>query len=346
LRARRFAALALALGVAAPAPGAPEAPPLGPAPRGEDGRFVNYDGEKRDVPATVALPFFARRVFPFLRTIEGLPERDADPLGGIAAAVGPSATWINHATVLLRHDDVSYLTDPIWSDRAGPGGAIGARRLVPPPLTIAALPRVDFVVISHNHYDHLDLPALVELHRRQPHVRFFVPLGNGALLRGAGLADVVELDWGGRAEFGSVVVHCLPARHWSARGLFDENRALWSSWAVVGASRRVYFAGDTGMFPGFAQIGSELGPFDLAALPIGAYEPVAMMQPVHLNPEEAVAAGRALGAARILALHYGTFDLTDEPVDEPPRRFRAALAAAGVEAERGLVLRLGETRAF
>jgi N-acyl-phosphatidylethanolamine-hydrolysing phospholipase D len=348
LGASRARAIALgagaALGLAAGAAAEPSA--LGPAPRGPDGRFQNLDGRKRDVAASIALPFFARRIFAFLRETRGLPEREPDPEQGIAGATGPAATWINHATVLIRHDGVSYLTDPIWSDRAGPGGVLGARRLAPPPLPIAALPPIDFVVISHNHYDHLDLPALVELHRRQPRVRFFVPVGNGATLRGEGIADVVELDWGEHREIGGVTVHCLPARHWSARGLFDENRALWSSWAVVGASRRVYFAGDTGTFAELADIGRELGPFDLAALPIGAYEPVLMMQPVHLNPEEAVAAGRMLRAERILGLHFGTFDLTDEPLDEPPRRFRAAIAAAGIPDDRGLVLRLGETHGF
>ena len=350
MRARRGdqGAAALALGVAATAAAEPGggAGALGPAPRGPDGRFQNLDGGKRDVAASVALPFFARRVFAFLREAEGLPAREADPAAGIAAATGPAATWINHATVLVRHDGVSYLTDPIWSNRAGPGGRLGARRLEAPPLPIAALPPLDFVLISHNHYDHLDLPALAELHRRQPDVRFFVPLGNGPTLRSAGIDDVVELDWGERAEIRGVAVHCLPARHWSARGPFDENRALWSSWAVVGAARRVYFAGDTGTFATFAEIGNRLGPFDLAALPIGAYEPVAMMQPVHLNPEEAVGAAVSLRAAAILPIHYGTFDLTDEPLDEPPRRFRAALAAAGIAEERGRPLRIGETRGF
>ena len=128
--------------------------------------------------------------------------------------------------------------------------------------------------------------------------------------------------------------------------MLDENAALWSSWAVIGAARRVYFSGDTGQFPGFAAIGRRLGPFDLAALPIGAYEPAEMMRPVHLNPEEAVEAARALGAQRALGIHWGTYDLTDEPLGEPPIRFRAALAAAGLEAERGWVFRVGETREF
>jgi N-acyl-phosphatidylethanolamine-hydrolysing phospholipase D len=344
LGARRSGALAAALLAASAAAAEPGV--LGPAPRGPDGRFQNLDGGKHDVAASVALPFFARRVLAFLREADGLPEREPAAPARIAAAANPSVTWINHATTFVRHDGVSYLTDPAWSRRAGPGGRLGARRLSAPPLPIAALPRVDFVLISHNHYDHLDLPALEELHRRQPHVRFYVPLGNGPTLRDAGIDDVVELDWADRVEHGAVAIHCLPSRHWSARGPFDENRALWASWAVTGAGQRVYFAGDTGLFDGFATIGEQLGPFDLAVLPIGAYEPVAMMQPVHLNPEEAVAAALALRAETIVPIHFGTFDLTDEPPGEPPRRFRAALAAAGIDAERGRPLRLGETRDF
>jgi len=286
-------------------------------------------------------------VLGLFRSAEGVPDAVADPAGELARHSEATVTWVNHATVLVRHDGVRYLTDPAFSNRAGPGGVVGARRLVPPPLGIAGLPRLDFVLVSHNHYDHLDLPALRELHRRQPHVRFLVPLGNAALLREEGIERVSEHDWGERVRIGAVEVHCLPAQHWSQRGLFDEKRALWSSWAVVGPERRVYFAGDTGLHvPTFAAIGRALGPFDLAALPIGAYEPAAMMRAVHLDPEEAVDAARLLDARRILGIHWGTYDLTDEPVGEPPVRFQAAVAAAGLGGDQGWVFRLGETREF
>lgn len=258
-----------------------------------------------------------------------------------------TVTWLGHATVLVRHDGVTWLADPTWAERAGPGGFFGARRLAAPPLALADLPPLDFVLISHNHYDHLDLPTLAELHRRQPAARFLVPLGNAELLRAEGIGHVTEHDWGEVARVGGVEVHCLPAQHWSRRGPFDANAALWSSWAVVGTARRVYFGGDTGLsVPLFAAIGRALGPFDLASLPIGAYEPAAMMRPVHLDPEEAVDAARLLDARRILGIHWGTFDLTDEPVGEPPRRFRAAVRAAGLGSDQGWVFRLGETREF
>jgi N-acyl-phosphatidylethanolamine-hydrolysing phospholipase D len=345
----RASRLVLALGLLLGGIGTPagaRAAGLGPAPRDAEGRFQNFDGPRAPVRAAVRLPFFARRVAGVLRGTEGAPARVADPLAELARHSEATVTWIGHATVLLRHDGVRYLTDPIWSARASPVPGFGPRRFVAPPFPISALPPVDFVVVSHNHYDHLDLGALGELRRRQPSVRFFVPLGNGELLRGAGIENVTELDWGESAEVGRVRVHCLPAQHWSARALTDENRALWSSWAVTGATRRVYFAGDTGAFPGFAAIGRELGPFDLAALPIGAYEPTEMMRPVHMDPEEAVAAALALRARRTVGIHWGTYDLTDEPLGEPPLRFRAAVGAAGLDPDQGWVLRIGETREF
>jgi N-acyl-phosphatidylethanolamine-hydrolysing phospholipase D len=248
---------------------------------------------------------------------------------------------------------VSFLTDPIWSDTVSPLGFGGPRRFVPPGLALDDLPPIDFVLISHNHYDHLDLPTLTALAARDRATRFFVPLGNGALLRENGIANVEELDWGGSrevqrasGEHAGVRIHCVPSQHWSRRGLDDERSALWSSWVVVGRERRFYFAGDTGYFAGFAKIGAALGPFDLAALPIGAYEPVAMMKQSHLNPEEAVRAAVELDSRAALSIHYGTFDLSDEPLDEPPRRFRAAAAESALGADGAWVLRIGEVREF
>ena len=160
------------------------------------------------------------------------------------------------------------------------------------------------------------------------------------------VANVEELDWGGSVAHEGVTVHCVPSQHWSKRSLTDNNRSLWSSWAVIGEGRRFYFAGDTGYFEGFARIGDALGPFDLAAVPIGAYEPREMMRLSHMNPEEAVQAAVDLGAGRAVGMHWGTFDLTDEPVDEPPRRFRAAAAESDLGAESAWVLKIGETRDF
>ena len=285
----------------------------------------------------------------FLRGPEGVPARVPDALAELAAHSEATVTWIGHATVLVRHDGVRYLTDPVWSERAGPGGPFGARRLrgaglragrSSRPSTSSSSPTTTTTTSTSR-------PSSSST-GSSPRVRFFVPLGNGALLRDAGIeqrhrARLGRERAGGRRRASAACPRSTGAPAASS----TRTAALWSSWAVLGAARRVYFSGDTGTFPGFAAIGRQLGPFDLAALPIGAYEPVEMMRPVHLNPEESVvAAAVALRAARTLGIHWGTYDLTDEPVGEPPCASATPLAAAGLEDERGWVFRIGETREF
>jgi len=336
--------LALGLPVAIPA-----AENLGPAPRQQDGRFSNPTGPLSHGGFAVRLPFFLRRFASSFGDRPGAPERltnDGAFLRQNALHSAPTVTWVGHATLLVQMDHVSFLTDPIWSPTASPVRFAGPQRFVPPGLSIQDLPPIDFVLISHNHYDHLDLPTLRALAKRDPTTRFFAPLGNAELLRENDIAVVEELDWGDVREHHGVRVHCLPAQHWSQRGIGDRNRALWSSWAVTGPERRFYFAGDTGYFDGFSRIAAALGPFDLAALPIGAYEPAAMMRESHMNPEEAVQAALDLDAQQALAMHFGTFDLSDEPLDEPPHRFNEAAAAGPLGPERAWVLRIGEMRKF
>ncbi|MFN2375641.1 MAG: MBL fold metallo-hydrolase, partial [Candidatus Binatia bacterium] len=258
----------------------------------------------------------------------------------------PTVTWVGHATLLVQMDHVSFLTDPTWSDTASPISFLGPRRFVEPGLALDKLPEIDFVVVSHSHYDHLDLGTLGELAQRSPKTLFLVPMGNAALLRASGIANVEEMDWGHTREVAGVTIHCLPSQHWSQRSLTDRNATLWSSWAVVGVSRRFYFAGDTGAFDGFARIGQALGPFDLAAVPIGAYEPREMMRAAHVNPEEALQAALDLRAKRALGVHFGTFDLSDEPLDDPPRRFLKAARETPLGQDDAWILRIGETREF
>jgi len=236
---------------------------------------------------------------------------------------------------------MTFLTDPIWSETASPFASLGPRRLAPPAVAFEALPPIDFVLISHNHYDHLDLPTLRRL--AAAGTRFLVPLRVGELLRGEGIDAVEELDWWESRQLDHVEVHCVPSQHWSGRGLTDQRATLWAGWVVIGPTRRFYYAGDTGYFAGFAEIGARLGPLGLAAVPIGAYEPKAMMHAVHLNPEEALQAGADVRADKIIGVHYGTFYLTDEPLDEPPRRLRAEARRRGME-DRTWTPPLGETR--
>jgi len=265
------------------------------------------------------------------------------------------ATWVGHATVLLQVGGLTVLTDPMWSDRASPISFMGPKRLVPPALPLEALPRLDFVLLSHNHYDHLDRPTVERLGRAQPQARWLAPLGLGALLRQWGIGHVEEHDWhqearldtaAGEARFG-----CTPAQHFSARGPGDRNATLWCGWTMTIGAWRVFFAGDTALHPDFGDIARRWGPFDLAILPVGAYEPRWFMRAVHMDPDDALAAYRALCEAHpaapppaMLPIHWGTFRLTDEDMLEPPARTERGWAAAGWPRERLWLLAHGETR--
>ncbi len=288
----------------------------------------------------VALPFFWRRIRGSLRPRPGAAPVVRFDAQGLER--NPALTWIGHATFYVRLGGAGFLTDPMYSEYASPI-RFGPRRLVPPGVPLEALPRLDFALLSHDHYDHTDLPTVRRLAGRG--VPFVVPLGMGDLVRAAGGRVAAELRWWQEARIAGVAVTCVPARHFSGRGLRDRNHRLWAGFVVAAGSRRFYHAGDTAFFDGFAEIGRRAGPIDLACLPIGAYEPRAMMGPIHLNPEEAVRAALDLRARAVAAMHFGTFDLSDEPLDEPPQRFLAEAGALGL-GERALVPAIGETRGF
>ncbi len=322
---------------------------LGPAPRDADGLFLNPTGRLSHGSFGVRFPFFLRRFAGFFRSRPGAPDRvpnDGALLRENARHSKPTLTWVGHSTLLVQMDHVTFLTDPIWSEKPSPISFLGPRRFVSPGLALEDLPPIDFVVVSHNHYDHLDLPTLRALAERDPETLFLVPQGNADLLRAEGIERVMELDWGDVVERSGVTIRCLPAQHWSKRGLGDDDESLWSSWMVEGPVRKFFFAGDTGYFDGFERIGAAHGPFDLVAVPIGAYEPARMMRASHMDPEEAVQAAIDLRARQAVAMHFGTFDLSDEPLDEPPRRFRAAAHAGPLGGGAAWVLRIGETRFF
>lgn len=231
-------------------------------------------------------------------------------------------TLINHSTVLLQQSDIHILTDPIWSERASPFAAIGPRRHRKPGVRWEDLPRIDVVLLSHNHYDHLDLATLRRL-ADGGQSKFIVPAGVGRWLRSRNIGPVEEFDWGESAPLGRTTVHSVPAAHFSARGIFDRNRTLWCGFVIETVERTVYFAGDTGFGSHFAQIRERFGAPRLALLPIGAYEPRWFMSPVHLSPEQAVRAHEILGAETSIAIHHGTFQLGDDGIDTPRERLRA-----------------------
>lgn len=250
---------------------------------------------------------------------------NAVPLAAPSFA-GPVAelavTWLGHASAVIEIDGVRVLADPVWSDRVSPSQALGPRRMHPIPIAFEELPPIDVVIISHDHYDHLDLRT-VRLLRDRHQAIFVVPLGVDEHLRGWGVPDdrIAALDWGEHYSHGDLTLVCVQARHFSGRS-FSRNDTLWSSWALLGPEHRVFFGGDTGYTPTFADAGAELGPFDLTLLPIGAYDE--RWPDIHLNPEEAVRTHLDLRGGALLPIHWGTFDLAFHPWVEPVHRLLAA----------------------
>jgi L-ascorbate metabolism protein UlaG (beta-lactamase superfamily) len=252
-------------------------------------------------------------------------------------------TFIGHATFLIQVGTTALLTDPVYVERASPVSFAGPRRVRAPGVRFDELPAISLVLLSHNHYDHCDLGTLRALERRF-HPQLVTPVGNGRLLhRGGGIRKVEELDWWQRAGTAPLQVTLTPAQHFSARGPFDRNRALWGGFLIEARGRRILFAGDSGYGPHFREIGARLSPIDLALLPIGAYEPRWFMKDIHMNPAEAVQAHLDLGARRSIGMHFGTFQLTPEGIDEPVRELGKALQQRGVPAEQFRPADVGES---
>ncbi|OBI85925.1 MBL fold metallo-hydrolase [Mycobacterium asiaticum] len=243
-----------------------------------------------------------------------------------------AVSWFGHSTALVEIDGYRVLTDPVWSDRCSPSDLVGPRRLHPPPVQLEGLPAVDAVVISHDHYDHLDIDTVLALARMQ-RAPFVVPLGVGAHLRSWGIPEqrVIELDWHQSAEIDELTLICMPARHFSGRFL-SRNNTLWASWAFIGPRHRAYFGGDTGYTKSFVDIGSDHGPFDLTLMPIGAYNTA--WPDIHMNPEEAVRAHLDVtdsGSGLLVPVHWGTFRLAPHPWAEPVERLLKAAEPDGVQ---------------
>jgi len=310
-------------------------------------RFFNPSGWRQAPPFTALPKWWWQRLV--LQQGEWWPA--SVPPGRkpvLPAAVGPremAATFIGHATFLLQLPGLTVLTDPLFSRRTSPWQWSGPRRVRPPALSLAELPPVDLVLLSHNHYDHLDLPALRWLARERRPV-IVTTLGNRAWLEARGVDRVVELDWWQAQDLPGVRVTLTPAQHFAARWPWDRNRTLWGGLWLESAGRRIFFAGDTGYASHFAEIRRRLGAPDLALLPIGAYEPRWFMRAVHMNPEEAVRAHLDLGARRTLGMHFGTVQLTNEGIDAPLRDLAAARPALGVAEADFSTLAFGETRRF
>jgi L-ascorbate metabolism protein UlaG (beta-lactamase superfamily) len=300
-------------------------------------RFVNPTGEAGQ-PFTAVPRMLLERRTPWPRRVDE-PLRRPPALDGAAAVV----TFIGHATFLIQTAAGNILTDPMYSQRAGPLNVFGPRRVRQPAVRFDDLPPISIVLLSHNHYDHCDLRTLNMLAERFDPI-VVTPLGNGTLVRSAGIRRVEELDWWQQSQIAAPVTTLTPARHFSARSPIDKNRALWGGFMMAFDGARIFFAGDTAYAAFFRDIPRRLGPIDLALLPIGAYEPRWFMQVVHMNPAEAVQAHLDLDASESIGMHFGTFQLTTEGIDEPLRALDDARRAKNVEPLQFRTLAFGESR--
>ncbi len=337
------------------------------------------EGFQNNYTASVNQGFGALMRWQFEKRQQGLPKPPASPIPQQApdlkavqayapahaaafAALGtagprPAITWIGHATMLVQAGGLNVLTDPVFSQRASPVQFIGPSRAQPPGIALADLPVIDVVVVSHNHYDHLDTDSVQAIAARSAAAGrptlFLVPLGVKSWFASRGITHVVEMDWWDSHVYRGVEFNFTPVQHWSARSFGDRSQTLWGGYAVFAPDLHWYFSGDTGYSKDFAdtrarfanrQAASQGGGFDLALIAVGAYEPRWFMSGQHLNPAEAVQIHQDLGAKRSVGVHWGTFELTDEPLDQPPQDLAAARAAKGLKDDDFSVMAVGETR--
>ena len=302
------------------------------------------------------------------RRTHDLPRPPAQPvatqapdLAAIKAYTGgpPAITWIGHASMLVQAGGLNVLTDPIFSNRASSVQFVGPQRAQPPGIALADLPPIDVVLISHNHYDHLDKASVQEIARRSEAIGkptlFLVPLGIKSWFADAGVAHAIELDWWDTYTHAGVEFNFTPVQHWSSRTLLDKSRTLWGGFAVFAPDFHWYFTGDTGYSKDFADTQARFasrhpanqgGGFDLALLPVGSYEPRWFLTEQHINPEEAVKVHRDLQAKRSVGIHWGTFELSDESLDQPPKDLAVAAKAQGLRDGEFSVMSIGETRSL
>lgn len=317
-----------------------------------DGRFRNTVADEHH-PGFFA--FFRARFSSgewahYDRENDPVPTTDAAPIAAGATSENATVTWVGHSTVLIQHRGVNVLTDPIFSNLASPLSFAGPKRITAPALMLDELPPIHVVVISHNHYDHLDSKTIKALGNAP---MYYVPLGLKAWFKAKGISAerVVEMDWWDERAIEiagqTLRITATPSQHFSGRGLSDRDKTLWASWAITWHDFTAWFGGDTGYNDvQFKEIGSRIGAIDLGIIPIGAYAPRWFMKSVHVNPEEALKIHQDIGARSSMGIHWGTFILTQEPINEPPANLASALAAAQLPADAFVAYAIGETRHY
>ena len=305
-------------------------------------RFENTNGERNERKISevlkVAAKYFGRNYDE--REKKGFPSIYSSKAE--LANFSENVMWVGHSTVMINHKGKTILTDPHFSERAGPFGVMGPKRITPPPFNIEDLPKIDIILISHNHFDHLDKQSIVNLVKRQPNVKFFVPLGLSKILGSFGAKNIIEIDWWQSVDYEGIDIQATQVQHWSRRSLFDRNKTLWSGWMLRWNDFSFYFAGDSGYSNDFLRTAQRCGNPTLAAIPIGSYEPKEFMKAAHMSPDDAVRAFQDIGAKYAIGIHWGTFKLSLEVMDEPPSRLTKSLKRAGISNKKFKCLQHGE----
>jgi len=279
--------------------------------------YKNTNGKSIDKPLTDLIKWRSNKSDPIISIIE-----TSDGWKDIKLNQKNFGVWVGHSTFYLNNGDLDILTDPIFSDRASPIKFAGPKRLINTPLQISDINNIDIVVISHNHYDHLDIPSLKSIQKKFPNVVFLVPIGDKDLLRNYNLNNIYEFNWWESFTYKDTKFTFTPTQHWSARGIFDRNKSLWGGWFIETDSLKLFHAGDTGYSNDFKVIKEKLGIPDFAFIPIGAYDPEWFMGESHVNPEDAVRIMEDLGRPDSFGMHWGTFTLTSEDTIEPIERLK------------------------
>ena len=306
----------------------------------------HFDGKKFHNPSGKPAKGL-REVFKFMREERGawIPEPDApvrnDPFG-LTEGNKDTITFVNHSTFLIRSNGINILTDPVWSERCSPFAWVGPKRLRPPGVAFQCLPNIDLVLLSHNHYDHLDLPTVKRI-KQAYDPTFIVPLGMRKFLNRKGITKVMELDWWGKTDFSGLEITATPANHFSSRGMFDRDTTLWCGFLIKSSARTIYFVGDTGYSDIFREIGTRAGTVDIACIPIGAYEPKWFMSPIHVSPEEAVRIHKEVGSLRSLAMHFGTFPLANEGSGTAQHALLREIESQGIDQDAFFIPKEGVT---
>ena len=304
-----------------------------------NGKTFRFPGDTRETGLWDVIRWKVKSKAEAWGPVEALPPQAPPPRPG----TGLTVSWIGHSTFLIQTPSLTLLTDPVFSHRASPFAWIGPQRALPAAMTLESLPKVDAILLSHDHYDHCDLASLRAVARAH-RPRLFAPLGHEGLVRGFGFSAIQTLDWWDTTNLGDLTITFTPARHWCRRWPWDTNRRLWGGFMVNTPDRRLYFAGDSGYHPTlFKDIGSRLGAPDLSLLPIGAYEPRWFMESAHMNPSEAVAVHNDVNSKLSVGMHWGTFQLTDEAREDPVRDLELASRKAGLGPRAFIVLQPGGT---